>query len=171
MSITGKINEDTVQESFSPFRADGILHFLALIHLLPASLGAADILLSLKNRKQNQPLFLTATFPSYSLFQEQPCDLTSGIGLKGRPHRARPPWVPPSTSPASARRSPGPHRASSMEAENLSYFYTWFPSLYLSSNTLKPTLVPVTSQLNSIVEAASSDKVTPRQRHCGRRSK
>lgn len=45
VSITQKINEDTVQEPFSPFSTDGILHFLALIHLLSSSLGAADILL------------------------------------------------------------------------------------------------------------------------------
>lgn len=53
-----KINEDTVQDSSSPFSADDILHFLALIHLLSASLGAPDILLSLKNLKQKLPLFL-----------------------------------------------------------------------------------------------------------------
>lgn len=52
-----KINEDTVQDSFSPFSADDILHFLALIHLLSASPGAPDILLSLKNLKQELPLF------------------------------------------------------------------------------------------------------------------
>lgn len=52
-----KINEDTVQDSFSPFSTDDILHFLALIHLLSASPGAPDILLSLKNLKQELPLF------------------------------------------------------------------------------------------------------------------
>lgn len=52
-----KINEDTVQNSFSPFSTDDILHFLALIHLLSASPGAPDILLSLKNLKQELPLF------------------------------------------------------------------------------------------------------------------
>lgn len=56
-----KINEDTVQDSSSPFSTDDILHFLALIHLLSASPGAPDILLSLKNLKQELPLFSTTT--------------------------------------------------------------------------------------------------------------
>lgn len=62
-----KINEDAVQESFSPFSADGILHFPALIHLLSASLEAADILLSLKNQKQNHLCFALQLVPLYSL--------------------------------------------------------------------------------------------------------
>lgn len=79
-----KINEDTVQGSFSPFRADGILHFLALIHLLSASPGAADILLSLKNRKQNHLCFLLRLVPPYSLLEELPRDLARPLGLKGK---------------------------------------------------------------------------------------
>lgn len=82
MSIIEKINEDTVQESFSPFSTDGILHFLALIHLLSASLGAADILLSQKNRKQNHLCFFLQLIPLYALLEEL-CDLTRPVGLKG----------------------------------------------------------------------------------------
>lgn len=79
-----KINEDTVQESFSPFSADGILHFLALIHLLSASLEAADILLSLKNRKQNHLCFLLQLVSLYNLLRELPHDLANSVGLKDK---------------------------------------------------------------------------------------
>lgn len=79
-----KINEDAVQESFSPFSADGILHFPALIHLLSASLEAADILLSLKNQKQNHLCFTLQLVPLYSLLQEMPHDLAKPVGLKGK---------------------------------------------------------------------------------------
>lgn len=79
-----KINEDAVQEFFSPFSVDGILHFPALIHLLSASLEAADILLSLKNQKQNHLCFALQLVPLYSLLQELPHDLAKPVGLKGK---------------------------------------------------------------------------------------
>lgn len=102
-----KINEDTVQESFSPFSADGILHFLALIHLLSASLGAADILLSLKNLKQNHLCFLLQLVPPCSSLEELPHDLPRLVGLKGKTLLGLP-WalVPPSINLPSLTEAP-----------------------------------------------------------------
>lgn len=110
-----KINEDAVQESFSPFSADGILHFPALIHLLSASLEAADILLSLKNQKQNHLCFSLQLVPLYSLLQELPHDLAKPVGLKGKTSldhtRDLGAFFHQSASPPTC---PGPHKAISL---------------------------------------------------------
>lgn len=110
-----KINDDTVLESFSPFSADGTRHFLALIHFLSASAEAADILLSLKNQKENHLCFSLQLVPLHSLLQELPHGLAKPVGLKGKTSLGQAMDLGAlSTNQASPPRCPGPHKASSL---------------------------------------------------------
>lgn len=74
-----KINEDPVGASSPPVRAAGTLHFAARTHSLSASLGAADLLLSLKNRKRDHLCFLMQPVPLHGLLQELPRDLAQPV--------------------------------------------------------------------------------------------